>query len=265
MFIRATRAPLTLLVAVTVALGPAVAVGAAEPAAAGPAVAFDRSMHLSGAVNARDVGGYRTEDARVVRTGVVYRTDQLSNLTGEDVAELSRRNVREVDDLRTIYERALTPDRVPPGVQVNWYDVIGAAPLPELMSTLSGGVDLYRAFVTTEGAGPAIGAVLRDVIESGDRSSAVLFHCTAGKDRAGWTAAVLLTLLGVDRETVTEDYLLSNQYRSAEDPMGGVERAWLDAAFDQAVASYGSWDGYVRDGLGLSPADVAALKSRMLV
>lgn len=265
MSIRTARAPLTLFVAVTVAFGPALAVGTAEPPTAGPAVAFDRSMHLSGAVNARDVGGYRTEDGRTVRTGVVYRTDQLSNLTGEDMAELSRRNVREVDDLRSIYERALAPDRVPPGVQVNWYDVVGAAPLPELMSTLSGGTDLYRAFVTAEGAGPAIGAVLRDVIESEERSSAVLFHCTAGKDRTGWTAAVLLTLLGVDRETVTEDYLLSNQYRSADDPMGGVERDWLDGAFDQAVASYGSWDSYVRDGLGFSPADVAALQSRMLV
>lgn len=106
--------------------------------------------------------------------------------------------------------------------------------------------------------------MLRDIIDTTD--GAVLFHCTAGKDRSGWTTAVLLTVLGVDRATVTEDYLLSNQFRNAspDDQLNGVRQSWLDAAFDQVNRTYGDFDTYVRDGLKLTDADVAALKAELL-
>lgn len=264
---RSTRVPIAVLAGTMLVFGPVTVPGQAEPSAASSPLAFDRSLHLAGVANARDIGGYRTVDGRTVRTGMVYRTDQLNNLTPADLAELSRRQVREVDDLRTVYERALGPDRIPAGVRGNWYDMVGETPLPELVSSLAGGPEMYRAFITTPGANRAVAAVLRDVLENGRNGGAVLFHCTAGKDRTGWVAAVLLTLLGVDRDTVTEDYLLSNHYRGAErgDLPAGVDEVWLDAAFDQAAASYGSFDRYVSDGLGLSAADIAALRELMLV
>ncbi|MGW5382874.1 tyrosine-protein phosphatase [Nocardia sp. NPDC003963] len=265
---RSARVPAAVLTGALMAFGPVAAVGIAVPPAAADLLTVDRSLHLAGAPNARDLGGYRTADGRTVRTGIAFRTDQLNNLTPADLAELTRLGVREVDDLRTVYERALGPDRIPAGARANWYDMIGAAPLPELMSTLAGGSDLYRAFITAPGADRAVAGVLRDIAESGadPEPGAVLFHCTAGKDRTGWTAAVLLTVLGVDRATVTEDYLLSNHYRAAApgDPVGGVQREWLDAAFDQVARSYGSFDRYVSEGLGLSPAQIEALKQRML-
>ncbi|MGW0181320.1 tyrosine-protein phosphatase [Nocardia sp. NPDC003345] len=262
---RSARVPAAVLTGVLVALGPATAFAPAAPPAATDAPAIDRSLHLTGAPNARDVGGYRTTDGRTVRTGVAYRTDQLLNLTPADLDELNRRGVRVVDDLRTVYERALGPDRLPAGARANWYDVIGAAPLPELMSTLAGGTDLYRAFITAPGADRAVAAVLRDIATIPD-GQAVVFHCTAGKDRTGWVAAVLLTILGVDRATVTEDYLLSNHYRGAApgDPMAGVQREWLDGAFDQVTVSYGTFDRYVSEGLGLNAAEVQTLRQRLL-
>ncbi|WP_327150575.1 tyrosine-protein phosphatase [Nocardia sp. NBC_01329] len=263
---RSARVAAAVLTGALVAFGPAVAAGVAAPPAVGDVLTIDRSLHLVGAPNARDLGGYRAADGRTVRTGIAFRTDQLDNLTPADLAELTRLGVREVDDLRTVYERALGPDRVPVGARANWYDMIGAAPLPELMSTLAGGNDLYRAFITAPGANQAVAGVLRDIAESGAEPGPVLFHCTAGKDRTGWTAAVLLTVLGVDRATVTEDYLLSNNYRAAAagDPVGGVRQEWLDAAFDQVARSYGSFDRYVSEGLGLSSAEVDTLKQRML-
>lgn len=265
---RPARVPAAVLTGLVVAFGPATAVGFADPPAAVEAVSADRSLHLTGAPNARDVGGYRTSDGRTVRTGIAFRTDQLTNLTPADVAELGRLGVREVDDLRTVYERALAPDRLPAGARSNWYDMIGAAPLPELMSTLAGGTDLYRAFITAPGANQAVAAVLRDIVETGQNpeGGAVVFHCTAGKDRTGWVAAVLLTVLGVDRGTVTEDFLLSNHYRNAApgDGLAGVQREWLDSAFDQVQVSYGSFDRYVSEGLGLTAAEIEALKDRML-
>lgn len=263
---RPARVPAAVLTGVLVAFGPATALGLADPPAAAQTVTTDRSLHLTGAPNARDIGGYRTADGRTVRTGVAYRADQLADLTPADLAELARRGVRRVDDLRTVYERALGPDRLPAGAHAHWYDMIGAAPLPELMSTLAGGTDLYRAFITAPGANQAVAAVLRDIAHSGPEGGAVLFHCTAGKDRTGWVAAVLLTVLGVDRGTVTEDYLASNHYRAAAPggPLSGVRQEWLDAAFDQVNASYGGFDRYVSAGLRLSPADIAALRGRML-
>ncbi|WP_454196857.1 tyrosine-protein phosphatase [Nocardia sp. Marseille-Q1738] len=246
----------------TVAFGPVTGVTLADPPSA-PAISVDRSLALQGVQNARDIGGYRTTGGRTVRTGLVYRTGQLNNATAADLAALTDRRVRSVHDLRTVYERALGPDRVPAGATANWADVIGQAPPEVLATTLTGGDGLYRAFITAPGAHEAFASVLRSVI---DTDGALLFHCTAGKDRTGWAAAVLLTLLGVDRATVTEDYLLSNRYRNArdDDPLNGVQQSWLDAAFDQADRTYGSFEGYVREGLKLTDAEIAALRAELL-
>ncbi|MEU7138748.1 tyrosine-protein phosphatase [Nocardia sp. NPDC046473] len=259
---RSLRTPIALAAGLAVAFGPVTGAALAEPPAAS-AVAFDRSLNLQGVQNARDIGGYRTATGKTVRTGLVYRTGQLNNATPADLAELSGRQVRVVDDLRTVYERTLGPDKVPAGATANWDDVIGQAPPAVLASTLTGGDSLYRAFITAPGANQAFASVLRDIITT---DGSVLFHCTAGKDRTGWTAAVLLTVLGVDRDTVNQDYLLSNHYRNAapNDTINGVQQPWLDAAFDQANQTYGSFDNYVRDGLKLTDGDIAALKAKLL-
>ncbi|MBV6755922.1 tyrosine-protein phosphatase [Rhodococcus opacus] len=236
------------------ATGPSVAVGSAQPPAA------PRSLGLEGARNARDIGGYSTADGGVVRSGVVFRTDALDRLTPRDLAQLESSNVTVVDDLRTTYERALAPDRLPAGADGHWYDVLGQSPITTLVDMPAA----YRAFVTGPGANEAFSAVLHDIAES---DGAVIYHCSAGKDRTGWATAVLLTVLGVPRETVNADYLLSNTYRGAdpEHPgLDGVDQAWLDSAFDTAVATYGSFDAYVSEGLKLSDGDITKLKSRLL-
>ncbi len=112
----------------------------------------------------------------------------------------------------------------------------------------------------------------------------VLWHCSAGKDRAGFAAAILLRILGVEADVVVQDYALSKQYAldarkrdlfllrlfkgdEAADKLAvimGVEPEWLQAGFDQIDADYGNFDGYVREGLGLSEEDVARLKDLLL-
>ncbi|MBL1079714.1 tyrosine-protein phosphatase [Nocardia sp. 2] len=249
------------------AFGPAATALAAAPPAATSSVVVNtdnRSLGLRNVVNARDAGGYQTTDGRTVRTGLVFRTGDLSKAGDADLAELTSLNVRAVHDLRTSYEQQLLGvDKVPAGATEYHDDVIGQAPPQVMASTLSAGTDLYRAFITAPGASEAFANVLRDIAYN---PGGVLFHCTAGKDRTGWTAAVLLTILGVDRDTVTYDYLLSNYYRNATDGdmMNGVTKAALDSAFDQANQSYGSFDNYVRDGLKLSADDITALKTKLL-
>ena len=265
---RSIRLVAALTAAAAIALDPAVGIAlAADPPAAPASVVAtvdQRAVPLQGVLNARDIGGYRTTDGRVVRTGLVYRTGELNNATDADLATLTARKVRYVDDLRTSYERMLSPDRVPAGATENWDDIIGQAPPQVLASTLFAGADLYRAFITAPGANQGFANVLHDIART--PGGVVLFHCSAGKDRTGWMSAVLLTILGVDRRTVDYDYLLSNYYRGAQDSdmLNGVAQPPLDAAFDQVDQAYGSFENYVRQGLKLSDGDVAALRAELL-
>lgn len=265
---RSIRVVAALAAATAIAVGPAVGTAlATDPPTATISVVTDtaaRAVPVQGVVNARDIGGYRTTDGRVVRSGLVYRTGELTKATDADLAALTARKVRSVHDLRTSYERLLSPDRVPAGATENWNDVIGQAPPQVLASTLFAGTDLYRAFITAPGADQAFADVLHDIARTSD--GAVLYHCTAGKDRTGWMSAVLLTVLGVDRKTVDYDYLLSNYYRNARDGdmVNGVSQSALDAAFDQVDKSYGIFDNYVHQGLKLTDADIAALKTKLL-
>ncbi|MDO3648966.1 tyrosine-protein phosphatase [Nocardia mangyaensis] len=260
--IRAVRTGLAVATGVAVLLAPVVGSAVAAPPNAETAT-VERSLGLSGVQNARDAGGYRTTDGRWVRTGVIFRSGALDQATPADLARLSALGVRVVDDLRTGYERSLAPGRLPAGATGNAYDVIGQAPPLILAGALFGGEGMYRAFITAPGANEAFASVLRDIIAA---DGGVLYHCSAGKDRTGWASVVLLSVLGVDRATVTADYLLSNTYRDAApgDPLNGVQASWLDAAFDQAAQTYGSFDGYVREGLGLTEAELTALRSALL-
>ena len=112
------------------------------------------------------------------------------------------------------------------------------------------------------------------------RDGAVLYHCTAGKDRTGTFSALLLTMLGVPRAVVMEDYLLTNQYlatperieafvarggsREAAGTALGVDRAYLDLMFQAIDKEFGSFDDYRRKALGVSDADLLALKGKLL-
>lgn len=115
-------------------------------------------------------------------------------------------------------------------------------------------------------------------------ADAQLFHCTAGKDRTGWVAALLHTIAGVPRETILNDYLLTNTYteawmnatyqqmlahngKEAADlywPLLGVQRNYLEAEFDEAQRGFGSMGRYLSEGLGLGAAELAQLRAKLL-
>ncbi|MGW4247335.1 tyrosine-protein phosphatase [Nocardia sp. NPDC004722] len=264
---RAVQAAAVVTIALSASLGSAATAFAVDPPAATSDVIVNtdnRALGLTGVLNARDAGGYKTADGHTVRTGLVFRTGDLSKATDADLAKLTSLGVVSVHDLRTSYEQQfMGVDKVPAGATEHHDDIIGQAPPQVMASTLSAGTDLYRAFITAPGANEGFANVLRDIA---DNPGGVLFHCTAGKDRTGWTNAVLLTILGVDKDTVYYDYLLSNYYRGAKDGdmMNGVTSSALDSAFDQVNRTYGNFDTYVRDGLKLTDADVAALKTKLL-
>ncbi|GAA2104010.1 tyrosine-protein phosphatase [Kitasatospora saccharophila] len=234
-----------------------------------PLVVADRSLHLASAPNFRDLGGYRTADGRWVKLGQVYRSDDLSKLTDEDLAKLRRLGVRTVFDLRTPAERQAAPDRLPAGAKAITANVLGAADTGQFnVTSPQAAVDMMVLGERTMVSADSARAAYAQLLGAADDRGAVLFHCTAGKDRTGWGAAALLTALGVPQETVRADYLASNTYRAQANaaalaqlppayqavyqPLLDVRPEYLAAGFDEVKTRYGSFDAYLKKGLGVN-------------
>ncbi|MFG2820803.1 tyrosine-protein phosphatase [Kitasatospora sp. NPDC048365] len=241
----------------------------------------DRSLHLASAPNFRDAGGYRTADGHWVRLGEVYRSDDLSRLTDEDLAKLRRLGIRTVVDLRTPAERQAAPDRVPAGATVVEANVLGVQDTGAFNVTSPAAAEqamiaAERTMVSADSARAAYRSLFAAVGERG----AVVLHCTAGKDRTGWGAAALLTALGVDRATVEADYLASNTYRAEANaallaklppayqavykPLLDVRPAYLAAGYQEVQDRFGGFDAYLTDGLGLDRHELRQLRRSLL-
>jgi protein-tyrosine phosphatase len=141
---------------------------------------------------------------------------------------------------------------------------------------------IYRWVVTDPGARAGFGAAVRAIAEADGEP--LLFHCSAGKDRTGWLSAVVLDLLGVDRDTVVADYLATNDYSRATNmaildamrargrvahpevllPLFEARPEYLAAAYGEVDRAYGGMAGYVRDGLGVADEMVDGLRERLL-
>jgi protein-tyrosine phosphatase len=253
-----------------------------KPAHGAPLVTADRSLHLKSAPNFRDIGGYRTADGRWVRMGLAYRSDELDRLTDADLATLARLTPMLVVDFRTLKERTRGPDRLPPGAVGLVEDVLADAPPSyEKITDAAGAADFLadanRQFVALPSARASYSGLFSRLPTA---SGAVVYHCSAGKDRTGWATAVLLTALGVPRATVMADYLASNGYLTEKNramfaamppaaaarmaPIMTVRAAYLQAAFDEVDRRYGSFDNYLHKGLGLDDRALAQLKARFL-
>jgi protein-tyrosine phosphatase len=258
-----------------------------------PLVIADRSLHLTTAANFRDAGGYRTQDGKWVRMGLVYRSNGIEHLTDEELAQIGRLHIKLVCDLRTVEEIRRGPDRVPEGAVDISADVLaddadlihvmivervgGTAALEGISQVSREGIEerIYRDFVRLPSAQRAYQALFERLADPGQLPT--LFHCTAGKDRTGWAQAVFLSILGVPRSTIVEDYVLTNQYlqgaalSSVRQSVNAVAAskiaanpAALEAAFDQVVQEYGSLDRYLHQGLHLTDATLAALRKNFL-
>jgi protein-tyrosine phosphatase len=269
------------------------------PAEGQPIIGAERRLPLDGQVNFRDLGGYATADGRRVRWGRLYRSGDLSHLTDDDLAYLDSLDLKLVCDLRVDFEVERAPDRLPEGAARLSLPIRGGEmPEAELYDTVDNGdfsrldpdflIHSYRLFVRE--FTPAYAEMLHQ-ITVGDNRPAVV-HCTAGKDRAGLGAAILLWALGVPMETVIDDYLLSNTYRvgwteqtldkirQAAAARSGVpaesidlapvealfaaRRTYMNAALESIDAEYGSLERYIRDGLGLSLEAQKALQESLL-
>lgn len=240
-----------------------------------------RVLRLQGATNFRDLGGYLGHDGRAVRWRKIFRSDHLARLTPQDEAQLAGLGLQRVLDFRGEQERAAMPNRlasaaqhvlgIEPTVVQRMQDLaaagqrLTAAVAEELMK------ELYRALVSDQAH--RFAELFEHLLQA---DTPLVFHCTAGKDRTGFAAALILHVLGVPREVVMQDYLLTNAlYQAPALPhtdtpaealavLWRVQAGFLEAAFGALQADHGGVDRYLEQRLGLSPAARQALAERYL-
>ena len=246
-------------------------------------------VRLAAVHNFRDVagGGYRLADGGVMTRGLVYRSPVLT-CTEDDQQVLRALDVRRVVDLRTDEEVAKQPDLLPDGVEYVPVDVLAGhvsavtalnAHAHDADSAREEMATTYEAFVRGERERRAFGSALRAVATS---PGATIIHCTAGKDRTGWLAAVLQSLAGVGDDDLMADYLRTNElstefveavcgYVEQEMPdqlevmrvLLRVEAQYLDRALAAMRADFGDVRNYLVDGAGLDAALVDGLAGRL--
>ena len=252
---------------------------------------FDADLHLEGVPNARDLGGYRTMDGMRVRRGMIYRSGDLSEATDHDLERLQALDVRLILDLREDDEAEDAPDRLPEGA--DYQRLPFTAPISavrrvsELVLNLHQLDDLvlqmYSDIVFDTGAAK-LGIIFRQ-LAGDDRALPALIHCTAGKDRTGLTAALILAVLGVPDQTIFADYSLSNRYypaffKSVSRQAHVLRRIgisvddlhWLmladptilEATFRQLRQRCGSIDDYLNQYAGVDDAALRRLRAKLL-
>ena len=212
----------------------------------GSVAAGERHLALERGRNFRDFGGYETADGRRVRWRRLYRSGHLADLTDADYTRLRDTGIRLVCDFRRAEEQERNP--------TTWH----ATPRPEILKlplldgqqsfegpgvgerirsepavAREGMIAIYERLVSADAIVASYGHMFERIARS--KGHAVLIHCSGGKDRTGVGAALILTALGVDRDTVIEDYLLTNKVVDIEARLDGSERL-LEHVGDQTVA-----------------------------
>lgn len=187
-------------------------------------VPSDRSLNLKNAPNARDAGGYITQDGIGVGRNLLYRSDKLSEITQAECDVIRTAGIKTIIDVRTDEERRSAPDAA------GLFDFAQYKSVPIEIDAPSH-EEAYKAFATDPDIPAAIAAIFTILADRDNLP--VLIHCSAGKDRTGGLIALVHLLLGVHPDDVMADYLLSNQ--AGRD----VEAEWLQVALDQVDAEGG--------------------------
>jgi len=247
-----------------------------------------RAVQLEGGSNFRDLGGYPAAGGKHVKWGRIYRSADISKLTDGDLQALQSRHVALVCDLRGPQEVAQAPDRLPAGARRLALPAGSEKIDPRLLAGGGKNVNrdsLMRAVYTNTSFFRAKYKPMFDELLALPAPDALLLHCTAGKDRTGIGAALVLSALGVSRQTILSDYAATDTYwqagreqslqrlaqagLSAEAvaayrPLLAANPAYLAGTFATIEQQYGSVDKYLAQEMGLTPPKLAALRAKYL-
>ncbi len=267
-----------------------------------------RAIAFDGIENARDMGGLVMQDGQTVRMGMLVRSGCLAKASDNDVAVLKEKYcLTNVFDFRFEAEANGAPDRIIDGVSYTHLSTLPKAfifgsPSNNAKTTNTGTSDilpilmkyafdpkaqamaykLYPAMVADSTAQHYYGEFLRGVLNA---KGGVLWHCSQGKDRAGWATAFLLAALGASRDVIVEDFDLSNQSYTRQmeamtvkvreqgggdeavtfiRAMVGVSRENFEATLDLIDQRYGSLSEYIANQLGFSKEEQQQLRAKYL-
>lgn len=257
---------------------------------------YKRRLPIRSISNFRDLGGYRTADGQhQVRWRTLFRSGHLNRLRGIDIDRFNALKIGTVIDFRAQREKDKEPDQLPEGspierIELPILDEGNSEMMKELRRRFEAndleGLDTealmayaYQQFPLQ--FGDEYRQFVQALLESNGQP--VLWHCTAGKDRAGFAAALTLRLLGVPMETIVEDYLLSGKYSKPPlrlaatlllfrgikayrliKTMYDVEAEWIQNSFAAIEEQWGSFDAFAHNALALSDADIARLRELYL-
>jgi len=255
-------------------------------------VSTDLNVRLRDSPAFRDLGGTATDDGRRVRPGRLFRADALTALAAPDRAVIDRLGLRLVCDLRGHAERARAPALgwLQPAPRTLHLDIATAlaADVAPFVERLGRGRDAAAAAAMMRAtyaalpraAAPSLQTLFKSLC---DGELPVLVHCTAGKDRTGFVTAMILSALGVGRNSVYADYLRGSgrDPQQADQPSAhaletmigrrldpeeaglvhGVRRDYLDAAFAAIERGWGGTTGYLQRAAGLDADRLMALRA----
>ena len=252
-------------------------------------------LDFAGGTNFRELGGYEADEGKHVKWGQIWRGIPTCKLTGEaDRAKLDALGLRLILDLRSVEEAKKEPDYVPDGARLVQICALCAedgheiafAPgdIDRLMASAPEGYDVPRVMYRRMLTGNKAFKELFRALEAGE--TPILFHCSAGKDRTGVAAMLILLALGASDETVCADFEQTNVCRKAEidavlqehaaeiaaDPscrnhyyrMAGVEPELAPFVLDTIRSQFGSAENYLEAEYGLTPARLMRLRRMYL-
>lgn len=247
----------------------------------------ERVLPLEQGSNFRDIGGYVGAGGKRVKWGMIFRSGGQPTLNAGDQAQIQALRLKAMIDLRSSEERVLAPTKIM-GVP---YAAVGYS-MNDLMRSSGGtpqnGLDVYRGMPRL--LAPHLRIVFQDLLR-GD--APLVYNCSAGQDRTGFTTALILTVLGVSREDILKDYHLSTAVRRPEWEMPAIDtaahpgdttaamfaqgrmakptplktadgRPFLDGAFAEIREKWGSVDNYLLKEAGVTAADQARLRRMYL-
>ena len=249
-----------------------------------------RKLSMDGSYNTRELGGYKTTDGKSVKWGVLFRSDKLSDISLEDQKYLKNLGIQRIVDFRSKAEKTEDPDKIPEGVAYIEMPIeVDGAMRTKIEAILKGEINRNVKDFLIEANEEFIknyshiySKFLKDLAKE---QKPTMFHCTAGKDRAGFAAAITLIAIGVSKEDAINDYMKTNEYTAERidemiskielmslyqtdgellRPLLGVEREYLEAAFKTAENEYGSIENYIRSGLNISEKEIQQLRSFLL-
>ena len=245
------------------------------------ALAYQKhSLGLTGVPNARDMGGYRTKDGRTIKFGKLFRTGELTDMTAADKKKLVRK-YHLVKDIDFRSARNILTDGEDPELDGVAYSRYPYSSMKNLLFTTEGidiGTDLLEEIIREDYRGDLLSTYFLE----GYRQ---MYLTTDGIEMSGNATMLLLTVLGVEKETIIQDFLLTNDYMAADRKetydrvlsltgnkriakdiasKDGVERRWIEASYQTIETYYGSVDNFLKTMVGLSSKDIKELQKAYL-